>query len=61
MNAALYFKTEKTNGTVEEQKKANLVLLNANPLSDIENVRHIEGTFVNGKYYSQKELLERTK
>ena len=61
LNAAIYFKNEKNSGTLEVGKKADLVLLNANPLSDIENCRQVEGTFVNGKYYSQKELLGRTK
>lgn len=61
LNAAIYFKTEKNTGSVEVGKKADLVLLNADPLLSIENCRHVEGTFLNGKYYSQKELLGRVK
>jgi len=42
---------------VQEGKRANLILLNANPLDAIENIQKVEGTILNGKYYSQKELL----
>jgi imidazolonepropionase-like amidohydrolase len=57
-NAAVYFKQQKLWGSVEVGKKANLLLLNANPLEDIENIKQVEGTLLNGKYYSQAELLK---
>ncbi len=57
-NAAIYFKQQKVWGSVEVGKKANLVLLNANPLENIENIKQVEGTLLNGKYYSQAELLK---
>jgi dihydroorotase-like cyclic amidohydrolase len=56
-NASVFFHTEKTVGTIENGKKANLVLLNANPLENIENIEKVEGTIVNGTFYSQKQLL----
>jgi Amidohydrolase family len=40
-------------GTVEKGKLADLVLLNANPLVDIKNVRKIAGVFARGKYFSR--------
>jgi alpha-D-ribose 1-methylphosphonate 5-triphosphate diphosphatase PhnM len=58
LNAAIHFKQQKQWGSVEVGKKANLLLLNANPLENIENIKQVEGTLVNGKYYSQGELLK---
>lgn len=57
LSAAIYLKEEKNWGSVEVGKKANLLLLNANPLENIENVSNVMGTVLNGKYYSQKMLL----
>ena len=56
-NAAVHFKQQKLWGSVEVGKKADLLLLNANPLENIENIKQVEGTLLNGKYYPQKELL----
>lgn len=36
-------------GTIEPGKKADLVILNANPLSDIKNLRRIDVVFQNGR------------
>ena len=57
LNAAIYLKEDGAWGTVEKGKKANLLLLNANPLENIENVSNVMGTVLNGTYYSQKMLL----
>ena len=57
-NAAVVFKQQKNWGSVEVGRKANLLLLNANPLENIENIKQVEGTLLNGKYYSQAELLK---
>lgn len=37
-------------GTVQQGKLADLILLDANPLEDIANTRHIAGVFVNGRW-----------
>ena len=37
-------------GTVEVGKFADLILLDANPLNDINNTRKISGVFVNGQW-----------
>ncbi len=58
LNAAVYFKEDKSWGSIAVGQKANLLLLNANPLENIDNVSKVEGTILNGKYYSQKELLK---
>ncbi len=42
-------------GTIEMGKYADLILLDANPLDDISNLRKISGVFVNGRW------LEKTK
>jgi imidazolonepropionase-like amidohydrolase len=57
-NAAVHFKQQKNWGSVEVGKMANLLLLNANPLENIDNIKQLEATLLNGKYYSQKELLK---
>ncbi len=44
-------------GTLEEGNRANLLVLNANPLDDISNVREIEIVVKNGKMW-QRDLLE---
>lgn len=43
-------------GTVERGKMADIVLLNANPLDDINNVRQISSVVFAGHYYSRKQL-----
>jgi len=43
-------------GTVEVGKEASLVLLRANPLTDIKNAQQIEGLFQRGRYYSRADL-----
>lgn len=57
LNAAQFLGHDKTAGTVEQGKRADLILLNANPLDNIENVKQIEGIVLNGEYYSQNQLL----
>ncbi len=43
-------------GTVEVGKQADLVLLDANPLTDIRNTRKISGVFTKGRWLSKKEI-----
>ncbi len=55
-NPALFFGTLNKTGTIEKGKRANLVLLDANPLDDIANTQKRAGVMLNGKYYEQAEM-----
>ena len=55
-NPALFFGTIRDTGTIEKGKRADLVLLDANPLDDIANTQRREGVMLKGKYYPQSEL-----
>jgi imidazolonepropionase-like amidohydrolase len=56
LNPARFFGIEDHSGTVETGRRADLVLLNANPLADIANTQQIAAVIVNGRYLSSKEL-----
>jgi len=43
-------------GTVEKNKSANLVLLDANPLEDIRNTRKIWAVVLNGRLFTRRDL-----
>lgn len=43
-------------GTIEVGKRADLILLNANPLADVRNTREIFGVFVNGQWLAKTTL-----
>lgn len=55
-NPAQFFGTLDKTGTIEKNKRADLVLLDANPLEDIANTQKRAGVMLKGKYYSQAEL-----
>ena len=59
VNPGQYFAKKDSFGTIETGKRADLVLLNANPLTDIRNVSKIEGVMVRGKWFSREDLDER--
>ncbi len=64
INPARFFKTEQSLGTIERGKTADLVLLDANPLSDIQNTQKIQAVILGGKFYDRKQLdkiLEKVK
>jgi len=63
-NPALFMGKEDQFGTVEVGKKANLVLLEGNPLEDISNTELISAVFLRGRYLDRNkldELLEEAK
>ena len=59
-NAHEFFGTIGQSGTIEKGKRADLVLLNANPLDDIRNARDIAGVIVGGRWLSARRLREQT-
>jgi hypothetical protein len=62
-NPARYFGILNETGTIEAGKSADLVLLDADPLADIQNTQKIDAVVSRGRYYSRHDLdalLERT-
>lgn len=55
---AIFSNLEKDYGTIEIGKKADLVLLDKNPLDDIKNTKSIKGVLLNGVYYDQGKISE---
>lgn len=55
---AEYFGLQKQFGSVTQGKVADLILLNANPLTDIRNTQQIESVIFNGNYYPQQALRQ---
>ncbi|RPH26918.1 MAG: hypothetical protein EHM93_19385 [Bacteroidales bacterium] len=56
LNPAKFMNKKADFGSVEVGKVASLVLLNKNPLDNIENTKTIETVIVRGKIYSRKAL-----
>ncbi len=56
LNPARFLGMEKTLGTIEKGKIADLVLLDANPLEDIRNTRRINAVVANVRYLPREEL-----
>lgn len=54
-----YFKNDDSFGTIEPGKRADLVLLNDSPLTDITNASHIDGVMVRGRWFSREKIDER--
>ena len=55
-NGAMVIGVEDQLGTVEAGKLADLLILTANPLDDIENIRRIETVVYKGKAYPRQEF-----
>jgi imidazolonepropionase-like amidohydrolase len=58
VNVGVYFNDAST-GTIASGKRADLVLLNANPLEKIENSSAIAGVMINGRWMSRAEIAKR--
>lgn len=55
-NAHEFFGTLDKVGTIQKGKRADMILLDANPLDDISNTKKRFGVMLKGKWYSQSEL-----
>jgi cytosine/adenosine deaminase-related metal-dependent hydrolase len=55
-NPALFLGELDEFGTIEEGKRADLVLLETDPLEDIANARQISGVMVQGRYFDRSDL-----
>jgi imidazolonepropionase-like amidohydrolase len=58
-NVGTYFGTQASVGTVAAGKRADLLLLDANPLTDIANSSRIAGVMVNGRWLSKADIDSR--
>ena len=56
LNGPAYFGLEEDYGSIESGKKASLLLLNKNPLENIENTLTVEWVIADGKYLSRSDL-----
>jgi imidazolonepropionase-like amidohydrolase len=54
-----YFGTASETGTVAQGKRADLVLLNGNPLDDVSNTERRAGVMVNGRWFPHDEIERR--
>ncbi|MBM4185992.1 MAG: amidohydrolase family protein [Gemmatimonadetes bacterium] len=58
-NVAAHFGTSATAGTVAEGKRADLLLLDGNPLASVANVGRIAGVMIGGRWLSKVEIDRR--
>lgn len=58
-NAAGFFNKEAEWGSIGKNKKANLVLLDKNPLDDIDNIKTVNTVILSGKVLKPQELLKK--
>jgi len=49
---------DRESGTVEKSKRADLILINGNPLEDVRNTRNVEFVITNGIMYHTAELWQ---
>ena len=58
-NAAQYFDAADESGLVAPGHRADLILLDANPLQDISAVQQRAGVMVRGKWFSESDIQSR--
>ena len=55
-NPAIFLDELSSQGTVETGKIANLLLLDANPLDNISNIKRIDAVMLNGSFFPKTVL-----
>ena len=55
-NPAIYLKAESEFGTVEVGKRADLILIDDNPLKDVANVAKRSGVMLRGQWLPEEKL-----
>jgi len=55
LNPAKFFGRDEL-GAIQSGKAADMVLLSADPLKDIHNIRRIESVWTNGRYFDRSAL-----
>ncbi len=58
-NVAAYFGTQQETGTIAKGKRADLILLDADPLADIRNTTRRSGVMVRGRWLPRAEIEKR--
>jgi hypothetical protein len=58
-NVGVYFKDKDNFGTIETGQRADLILVDANPLENIANIEHRAGVMVRGQWIPEQEIQSR--
>jgi imidazolonepropionase-like amidohydrolase len=58
-NVGLYLKEKDDFGTIEVGKRADLILLEANPLENISNIARRSGVMARGRWLPEREIRSR--
>lgn len=58
-NVGEYFQKSDSFGTIEKGKRADLVLLTADPMKSVDNLAQIAGVMARGKWYSRRTIDDR--
>lgn len=59
INVARFYRAEAERGTIAPGKRADLVLIDGNPLTDISNTAKISGVIINGQWMSKDQIQKR--
>ncbi|WP_213807293.1 amidohydrolase family protein [Granulicella sp. dw_53] len=58
LNAARAMRLEKDSGSIEPGKRADLILVDGNPLANISDLRKVTTVVTNGRFYDTKRLAQ---